>query len=335
MGKLKKIALFFVGIFLIAAISFFYFRHQVYYSHGELEEKKIFSIEKGEGSEQIATHLEESGFISGKIYFYYYLKTSGTLGKIMPGDYLLAQNLTIPEIVHIITSPEEKFVKVTFPEGFTSEQMSERLESNGLPGKEFLQITKNPLELKKRYSYLSDSDVTTLEGYLFPDTYFFKKDISAQNIVGRMLDRFDEKLTEEMKKEAISQGKEISDIVKMASIIEEEVKKTNDRKIVSGIFWNRISSGMPLQSDATLTYILGDKKDSHSLEETRIDSPYNSYIQKGLPPTPIDNPGSDSILAAIYPQKSDYLFFVSTPSCGPLFAKTLEEHGMNRTKCNL
>lgn len=335
MGRFGRKVSFFLAVISIAVIGFFYFRYQVYYSRGKALENKMFTIEKGEGSDEIASRLAESRLISGKVYFYYYLRESGLLSKVMPGDYLLSVNLTIPEIVHILTNPEENFIRVTFPEGFTSSQMGERLRSNGLPGEDFLKIVNEPGDLKKRYGYLSDPSVTILEGYLFPDTYFFKKDITAQNIVGRMLDRFDEKLDQKIREDVFAQGKKISEIIKMASLVEEEVKKPADRKTVSGIFWNRINLDMPIQSDATLTYILGDKKDSHSLDEIRIDSPYNSYTRKGLPPTPIDNPGSDSIFAAVYPEETDYLYFVSTANCGPFFAKTLEQHGVNRQKCGL
>jgi UPF0755 protein len=314
----------------------FYFRNKVYYSHGNYSGKKMFEIEKGEGNAQIASRLEEENLVSGNIYFYYYIRSHGVLNRIMPGEYELSGQMTIPEIVHIITNSEKKFIKITFPEGFTAEQMSERLNNNNLSGEKFLEIVKNPGDFKKRYGYFQNA--ATLEGYLFPDTYFFKPDITAENIVGRMLDTFDEKLDSDLRQTISGQERSIKEIVTMASIIEKEVQTPEDMKIVSGIFWNRIKIGQRLQSDAPLSYILNDKEDSHNAKDLNFDSPYNTYRYAGLPPAPIGNPGLNAINASVYPTVSNYNYFLTATVDGAkkvIYSKTFEEHVANKNKYGL
>ncbi len=334
----KKIIIISVAIFLFILAGLFYFRYQVYYSHGKFVDTKTLEVAKGDGNKKVALKLKKADLISGEIYFYYYIKSQKLSDKIMPGVYELSGNMTIPEMVHIITNDEEKFLKITFPEGFTARQMAEKLTVSGLPGQEFLQIVNSPRELKKRYSYLTPDNIKTLEGYLFPDTYFFKKDISAQNIAGRLLDTFDQKLTEPMRQEISKQNKSISEIMIMASIIEREVQTAQDMKIASGIFWKRIASDQKLQSDAPLSYILNDTNDQHSGKDLELDSPYNTYKYAGLPPTPISNPGLSAINASIYPTISKYNFFLTADVNGEkevIYSATFEEHVANRHKYGL
>ncbi len=333
----KKYKKYLITILFIALIlgGLFYFRYQVYYSHGKFVGTKTLEITKGDGNKEVAKKLKEADFISGEIYFYYYIKSQKLLSKIMPDTYELSGNMTIPEIVQTITNSEEKFLKITFPEGFTARQMSEKLTANNLPGQEFLAIVNNPGELKKRYNYLTPDGIKTLEGYLFPDTYFFKKDTSAKDIVGRLLDTFDQKLTEQMRQDILKQDKSISEIIIMASIVEKEVQTAEDMKTASGIFWKRIASGQRLESDAPLSYILQDTDDQHSGKDLELDSPYNTYRNVGLPPTPISNPGTNAMAAAIYPTTSKYNFFLTVTIDGKkkvIYSATFEEHVANRHK---
>ncbi len=331
----------FIGVILITLLitgGLFYFRNQVYYAHNLDTEKVSFSVEKGEKNIEIAEKLKQANLITGKIYFYYYLKTHKLVNKIMPGVYLLSSSMTIPEVAHILTNPQEIFIKITFPEGFTAKQMAARLKAQGLPGDKFLQIVNNPQHLKKRYSYLASDKIKTLEGYLFPDTYFFKKDTIAQNIVERLVDNFNKKITVQMKKDISKQNRSLGEIIIMASIIEKEVQTKKDMKIVSGIFWKRLANKQKLQSDAPLSYILGDKNDQHQGDDLKKDSPYNTYLYLGLPPGPICNPGLMAISAAVYPQNSRYNYFLTAIAKGEkkvVYARTFAEHVKNRIKYGL
>lgn len=335
MNNTKRIVII-LAITAVFISGFFYFRHQVYFSHGGSDKTSVFTIEKGESNKIIGEGLEDHGLISGKYYFYFYMWSRELTGKILPDDYELSGRMTIPEIAYMITNEQNKTKKVTFPEGWSAKQMADRLNANGLLGDDFLKIVNNPGELKNEYNFLSDPKIKTLEGYLFPDTYFFNKDVDAEGIVRKMLGIFNTKITSQMLADAEKNKKSLNEIIIMASIIENEVKNDDDRAITSGIYWNRIKIGQPLQSDITLAYILGEKKKQYSFADTRTASPYNTYLNKGLPPGPICNPGLSAIQAAIYSKDSDYNYYLSDPETGKtIFAKTFAEHVANKAKYGL
>jgi UPF0755 protein len=314
----------------------FYFRYQVYYSHGNKDEATSFLIKKGEGNKMIGENLEKAGLISGKYHFYFYMWSQKLTGKIFPDEYELSGQMTIPEIASIITSGQDKAKKITFPEGWGVKQIAERLTANGFPGDEFLKIVNNPELFKSDYVFLSDLKAGTLEGYLFPDTYFFNKDIDAEGIVRKMLGVFNTRINSQMFADATKSKKNFNEIIIMASIIENEVKTDEDRVLISGLYWNRLKIGQPLQSDITLAYILGEKKKQYSFSDTRTASPYNTYMNKGLPPGPICNPGLSAIQAAIYPKDSQFNYYLSDPETGKtIFAKTFTEHLANKVKYGL
>jgi len=156
------------------------------------------------------------------------------------------------------------------------------------------------------------------------------------DVINRLLLNFDEKLTEKMREDIKNKNKTIYEIVIMASILEKEVQTAEDMKIASGIFWDRLEIGQPLQSCATIAYILGKEKKQYSYEDTRTPSPYNTYINRGLPPGPINNPGLTAISAAIYPTETDYNYFLTDPATGKtIFSRTIEEHEANKMKYGL
>jgi len=330
-----------ITIAVLAALAMsglFYFRHQVYYSRGEFKEDKVFEITKGEGNAQISSKLSEEGLISGQSFFYFYLRSHGLLNKILPGKYELNGNMSIPEIALRITQEENilpGYAKITFPEGWESKKMADRLTANGFDGAGFLEIVKNPsLDITGKFEFLKGKK--NLEGYLFPDTYFFAKNTSTEKIILKMLDNFNGKLTSETREAIKNQKKAIADIITMASIVEREVRSNEDRKIVSGIFWERIKNGQALQSCATLSFILGTNKKQYSVADTQIKSLYNTYLNRGLPPGSISNPGLSAIQAAIYPEDSRFNYFLSDPETGQtIFAKNLAEHNANKAKYGL
>ncbi|MFZ2193196.1 MAG: endolytic transglycosylase MltG [Candidatus Moraniibacteriota bacterium] len=339
----KKILLGLIFIFILLG-GIFYFRNQVYYFHSQNNDSVVFEIKKGEGISLIADNLVEKKLISGKIYFYYYLYTNHLLNKIMPETYVLMGNMTIPEIVHSITQEKKEFISVTFPEGLRSDEIANKLNEKGLDGDGFLALVNNPGELVGDYSFLLVDKVKNLEGYLYPDTYFYSKKDTAENIVRKFLDNFEKKVTDDLRSEIKNQKKTIFEIVTMASIVEKEAlidyKKgvdDNDAKIIAGIFWNRIKNLQSLQSCATLGFVFKDPKPKfqYSFEDTRVDSPYNTYINKGLPPGPISNPGILAIRAAIYPTITDYNYFLSDADSNLIFSRTLDEHNANKNKAGL
>ena len=170
----------------------------------------------------------------------------------------------------------------------------------------------------------------SLEGYLFPDTYEIKKGESLENVIRKMLDNFDKKITNDLREEIKTQNRTLYQVLTMASLLEREVKSYEHRQIAAGILWKRLRNGWPLHVDATLVYITGKGSEELTKDDLEIDSPYNTYKYYGLPAGPICNPGIDSIKAAVDYKESDYWFYLTTPSGQTEFSKTLNEHNIKR-----
>lgn len=333
---MKKISISIVVVIVLSLVAVFYFRYQVLHSHGSNEASVVFKIEKGDSNKVIGERLEKQDLIAEKYYFYYYMWSRNLTARILPDEYEITGALTIPEIATLITSEKDKTKKITFPEGWTVKQMAARLTANDLLGDEFLKLADNPEAIRSQYEFLADAKVKTLEGYLFPETYFFTLEMDAELMVRKMLGIFNTKVTSQMRADALKNGRSLNDIVIMASIIEGEVRSDEDRKIVSGIFWDRLKNRQALESCATLAYALGEKKKQYTANDTQINSPYNTYQNKGLPPAPISNPGLSAISAAIYPTQTDYNYFLSDPETGKtIFSVTYEEHVANKAKYGL
>ena len=182
-----------------------------------------------------------------------------------------------------------------------------------------------------QFYFLKDKpEDTSLEGFLFPDTYEISGGINCDDFIITMLSNFERKITPELKNQMQKKEKSVFEIITMASMLEKEVRTLNDKKIASGILWKRIEVGMPLQLDATINYITGKSDPAVAIKDTKIDSPYNTYKYKGLPKGPISNPGMDSIIAAINPEDSPYWFYLSDGRT--IFSKTFEEHTVNKAK---
>jgi UPF0755 protein len=290
----------------------------------------FFEVKQGQSLGEISKSLVGQKVLNNRYPFYLYVLISGKANDLKTGEYSFSPKDNFIDIADKIIKGDTYKIKITFPEGFNLKEMENRLENSGLPlelGDFFVKDFKNDFDFLKNIP-----ESASLEGYLFPDTYFFAPNVKEKEIVETFLQNFDKKFSQDLRDEVVKQKKEISDIVAMASLIEKEVKTEEDKRLVSGIFWKRIEIGQPLQSCATIAYILNIDKWIYSYEDTRIVSPYNTYLNRGLPAGPICNPGLESILAALYPQKSDYLYYLSTPEGRTIFSKMLEEHNMNKAK---
>lgn len=334
---LRKLLVFLSLFLLILCIGFFYFRTQINFSQGEQKNNIIFEIKKGESTFQISKNLSVEGIITQQLYFLAYFAMNQKSRAIYPGEYELNGKMTIPEIAALITNSKKVYERVLFKEGWTVAQMAAELEAHGFSGADFLAQVNNPEEeLVAGFSVLADKpSQRSLEGYLFPDTYYFSKEATTDGIIKKILSNTEEKINGNLTAAVEKNGKTLYETLILASIVEREMAKTSEAKLIAGVFQNRLDSDMLLQSDAPLTYILGDKEDQHSLKDLELDSPYNTYKYKGLPPGPISNPGLEAIQAAIAPEKSDYHFFLTIKkgeSKTTVFSKTFEEHVANRTK---
>lgn len=230
-------------------------------------------------------------------------------------------------------------ISVTFLEGWGNRDIADYLQKNGIVSSaDFLAAAKD-FKLEGYPILASKPQTSGLEGFLFPDTYFISKNLSpgaetGSKIIKKSLDNFTAKFTPAMQIQAEDDKLSVYQIVTLASIIEKETRgNQEERKIVAGIFYNRLKAGVPLQSDATVNYVTGKSDLRPSRADTDIDSSYNTYKYKGLPPGPICNPGLDAIMAALTPAKTDYFYFLTDPKTGrAVFAKTYDEHLKNKQK---
>ncbi|MBD3245124.1 MAG: endolytic transglycosylase MltG [Candidatus Moranbacteria bacterium] len=338
---IKKLIQVFVILLLIAVVIYVLVLRKMHGRKSSSPVEQKFTVESGEGVNQISQRLETQGLISDNVFFDLYIWKVSKENKIVAGTYNLKPNMTIPEIVDIITAgkhAESKDLKIKIIEGWSNKKIAEYLSEQGIVSKEdFKEEVENISKYQRKYEFLEglDSD-ETLEGYLFPDTYFIYPDSSAQMIVVKFLNNFNKKVTDTMRQDIKKKGRTLKEVIIMASILEREAPDNKDQKIISGIFWNRYQDKHPLQSCATINYILGNNKKQLSYEDTRIDSPYNTYLNKGLPPGPISNPGINSIMAAIYPQESDYYYFLNDPKTGEIiYSRTIDEHNQKKQQYGL
>ncbi len=326
----------FLVLFLLIAFiagGFFYIRHQMSTPLNLKAEERTFVVRTGENLTDIAENLEEEGLIKNNFYFVFYVWRGGFSNKLQAGNYSLSPAMSISQIAQKLKEgdviPTE--ITITIPEGFKTSQIEERLKKQGFP---FLISKFQIKDFKNKYDFFKDAPPeANLEGFLFPDTYKFYPEAIANDVIEKMLDNFDKKFARDLRSEILRQGKNFYDIITMASLIEKEVKTFEDRQIVSGIFWKRLKEGRPLESCATIAYLLNLDKWRYSIEDTRKPSPYNTYLNRGLPPGPICNPGIESIRAAVLPKDTSYDFFLTDPETGnTIFSKTLEEHNTNKAK---
>ena len=327
-----------ISIVLLASVGVLvYVQRMINIPRNEKDDfKKVFVVQSGEKVKDIAADLEKESLINGGKFFELYVWQKKLGNKIQAGKYELSPSMAIPEIANIMINGKilENQVWVTFPEGFSNSEIDRRLAENNLSKEgEFLSLDKSSALDLSRYDFLKDKPQQAgLLGYYFPDTYKFHKDASTKDIAGKMLDNFGRKLTPEMRSEIARQGKTVFETVVLASIIEKEAGSAKDMPMISGVFHNRLNIGKALESDATVNFIIGKGRSQATYEDLLIDSPYNSYKYAGLPPGPIANPGLDAIKAAIYPEKSDYFFFLTDKEGNAVYGKTFEEHLKNKEK---
>ncbi|MDP2641160.1 MAG: endolytic transglycosylase MltG [Candidatus Yanofskybacteria bacterium] len=304
-------------------------------------EHELFTITPGETNKEIATALKDQGYIRFSMLLRVWALTTGVSGYLQAGEYALSKSMTPLEILRKFYLGDVVKETITIPEGWNLRNIAEYFENRGLgtqqeifslvgyPGIDYRTGIDLPKlqDMASEFEFLSSKPAhVSLEGYLFPDTYEIRKGETREAIVRRMLARFGAQFGAQLRAEAAARGKTVFEIVTMASLLEKEVKSYEDKQIVSGLLLKRLQAGMPLQVDATIAYITGKNTTAISLAETRIDSPYNTYLYRGLPLGPIGNPGIESIRAALYPQESPYWFYLSTPDGETVFSRTHEEH---------
>ena len=289
----------------------------------------IVKIPNGSTLTDVSNILKENKVIKNKVLFKVVSKFKPNEHGVKAGKYLLRQSYSNSKVLDILFSGKtyNDGIKVTIPEGSTYKEVIKYLTSKGIGNKEvYEKLINNPKEFYSEFKFLDEKDITSLEGFLYPDTYHFDKNVTEKEVLSTMLKRFEKIYTDKFKREQKERGLTLQQVINLASIIEKEAVLDEDRPMIASVFYNRLDVDMPLQSDATIQYIFDERKDRVMYKDLKIKSPYNSYINKGLPPTPISNPGVKSIEAVLNPANSDYLYFVATIDGKNNYSKTYEEH---------
>lgn len=327
---MKKFLAFIIIIFVIFVLLY---RNGINSPNENIFGEKDFVIKKGERVKVITDNLVSQGFLERPIWFKMYIWFHGYKTKLVDGSYELRTDLTVKQLVEaLMTQQQNKEKEITIVEGWTQSEIDKYLSAEmAFEQGDLIKYSKN--FNRKDWSFLTDKPKdASLEGYLYPDTYRVYKQTELDAVVARMLNNFDAKLTEDLRDEIKKQKKTIFEIVTLASIVEKEMFGYENRRVVAGIFYNRLAVGMPLQSDVTVNYITKKGMVRPTIADTKINNPYNTYVNKGLPPGPVCNPSIEAIKAVIYAADTDFLYFLTSENGQIIFSKTYEEHLRNINK---
>jgi UPF0755 protein len=274
------------------------------------DEPVTITVEQGDALSSVAGKLEEAGVVRSSLLFELKARYDGWDKEIKPGAYRFTPGEEREEILRTLASGDSiSAFTITIPEGLTLEQAARVVEAEGgVPAEEFEAAAR---KTDYGYAFLDDPDIETTEGFLFPKKYEFEGETSAEQIVNRLLEQY---LIETRKFDFEAAQRRLNlteyELVTVASLVEKESANAEERAIIAGVIYNRISSGMPLQVDATVQYVLGKPKEDLSFDDLEVESPYNTYKNRGLPPGPIASPGLESIRAALEPAATDSLYYV-------------------------
>lgn len=320
----KGIIIILVLLFISVIGGGLYFGAKIFLPLNEdaIGDAKLIKIKSGLSVKAIADSLEKYEIIKNADDFIFTTKLFGNVAKLKAGAYQLNKGLSPYKAMQMIVEGKVSSVTVVIPEGFTSFEIaslfSKKLEIDSV---QFIELTNNP-------DFISSFDLNTssLEGYLFPNTYSFYWGITAEEVIQLLLKEFHRNFTDSLKSIVLEKGWTVHQILTLASIIEGEAMVDSERAIISAVYHNRLKRGILLQADPTIQYIIPDGPRRLLNKDLAIDSPYNTYRYAGLPPGPVNNPGLQSIIAAIFPAEVDYIYLVARGDGSHIFSRTLKEH---------
>src|SRR5262245_34476246 len=293
--------------------------------------EQFVEIPQGAGSVSIGDRLIAGGVIRDLITYRVALWMSGEGRRLKAGEYRFDRAMTPFEVIDKLARGDVYVIHLTFREGLTIAEMSKLFESHGLgQASAFVDDAKDAALVRELDPHAKD-----LEGYLFPETYALPRKTDADKLIRMMVTRFEHVFTPELRQEAASRNLSVRQAVTLASIVEKETGRTEERPLVAAVFVNRLKIGMPLQTDPTIIYALqraGGYTGNLRRDDLALDSPYNTYRYPGLPPGPIASPGRSSLEAAVHPADAGFLYFVSRNDGSHAFARTLDEHNRNVQK---
>ncbi|HPS57782.1 MAG TPA: endolytic transglycosylase MltG [Spirochaetota bacterium] len=283
--------------------------------------ESVFVINEGQALRRVAAELYKAGLITSPRFFV--LLCSARPGfTYKSGKYKIYSGMKTHEVISMFGSGSQITSRVTIPEGYNIYEIAEKLEDAGITSaSEFIEFCQN-----RQFLESTGIHSVSAEGYLFPDTYVFAEDMDARNVIALMHGRFRDVIKSIGYDRIKNSGMKLDDLVRLASLIEEEAAVPSERKYVSSVFHNRIRKGMRFDCDPTVRYALRKFRGRLYFDDLKIDSPYNTYMYKGFPPTAISCPGRDSIMAALQPAATAYLYFVARNDRSHYFSATLREH---------
>ena len=286
------------------------------------EEKSVLIL-KGSTFREVVQALDEEGVLRSPTGFYLMARVLGVAGSVQAGEYKLSTAMTPSVILHKLVSGDVVKYRVTIPEGYTVRQIAVRLAELGIitEQEEFLQAA-----FSSDFDAILGIEGESVEGYLFPDTYLFSKEVAPHEVIKTMVGKFKRVYAPDFSQRAAELGMTDREVVTLASIIEKETGRPEERPLISAVFHNRLKRGIPLASDPTVIYGIKDFDGNLRKRDLETRTPYNTYLIQGLPPGPIANPGRASIEAALYPASVKYLYFVSRNDGSHHFSTTLREH---------
>jgi UPF0755 protein len=333
---MKKVGFLFAILILIGVVLGGAYTYDAYLVQPDADAETVsFTVQEGERGQGIAERLVEEGVISSEFFFRVYVRLNES--SLQAGSFEFEKGMNIHSVVNLLGNASVEEVQITIPEGYTVEQIGEVVVDA------FSGITEEDWELATgvegvwmttSLAPLTIPSGQGLEGYLFPDTYRFRADVSAQEIVDTMISTLKRRIAEQgivlPESGVFENGLTTHELITLASIVQREVLLPEEMKVVAGIFYTRMQIGMALQADSTVNYITGKKDPGVTLSDSRIESDYNTYVVLGLPPGPISNPGIDAIVATLEPTDTDYLYFLTSPEGEVHYASTFDGHISNR-----
>ncbi|MCG3141378.1 MAG: hypothetical protein HDKAJFGB_02654 [Anaerolineae bacterium] len=302
-----------------------------------------FTVEEGELPIDVTARLEKEGLIENADAFLLLLKCRHAAEYIQAGDHVMRRNMTMDEVILSLQRGTTRGVTITIRPGWRAEQIADYLTTVNLPQFDkdvFLELVQ---EGDATFAFLQDrprNGSPGLEGYLFPETYQVLQGITAPQLINRLLSEFDQRITPEMRAKATNQGLTLQEAITLASIVERETVKPEEAPIIASVYLNRVRAKTYLNADPTVQYAIGYVPEAKqwwktpvTLEEyQKVISPYNTYLNPGLPPGPIAEPSMNSIQAVLEPAQTDFFYFLATGDGGHVFARTLEEQNANLAK---
>lgn len=328
MSIIKSIVIFGVIIVLLAAagaVGMGYYLHQPPETAGE---PVTLFVEPGMTVAQVAETLEDEQLVRHAGWFRAFARYKEIDHQIKVGRYRIEPGTGIEDILETLVTGRGGAEKVTIPEGLTIPAMARILKAEvGIDSAAFVDMAYDPSSAWSR-----EITAPSLEGYLFPDTYFLYRGMTAEDVINEMVAQYQATFTDEYKARAEELGFTVHEIMTLAAIVEQEAQIDEERDIISGVFHNRLRIGIKLEADPTTQYGLGDPDMRLYKKHLSDPSPYNTYVHPGLPPGPICSPGKASIHATLYPKKTPYLFFVARGDGSHIFSRSNREHNRARLK---